>query len=129
MLSEKLVRSGSPISVSAVVFLISALLLSPFLFIFDMSWVFEIKGALVSLHLGVLATGVAYLLFSKGLVQVQGSTAVTLSLAEPLTAAVLGVFVVGEVFSLASWLGIVLIFAGLTILSIPQKTTQSKNAA
>ncbi len=94
-----------------------------------MSWVFEIKGALVSLHLGVLATGVAYLLFSKGLVQVQGSTAVTLSLAEPLTAAVLGVFVVGEVFSLASWLGIVLIFAGLTILSIPQKTTQSKNAA
>ncbi|MCP3027275.1 EamA family transporter [Halobacillus sp. A5] len=128
LLSEKLVKNESPVSVSAVVFLISAVLLAPFLFLFDSSWLLNLNGVLVSLHLGVLATGAAYLLFSKGLVQLQGSTAVSLSLAEPLTAAILGVFVVGEMFSLLSWAGIALIFSGLTILSVPHKKTYPKAA-
>ncbi|MFG6147024.1 EamA family transporter [Halobacillus sp. B23F22_1] len=128
LLSEKLVKSDSSISVAAIVFLSSAIMLSPLLFIFDSSWVFNENGIIVSLHLGVLATGFAYLLFSRGLVQVQGSTAVTLSLAEPLTAAILGVFLVGEEFSFLSWVGIALILGGLTVLSVPRKTVISKAA-
>src|SRR5699024_11398163 len=41
------------------------------------------RGIGVSLQLGIVATGVAYYLFSKGLVHVSSSTAVTLALAEP----------------------------------------------
>ncbi|NQD69095.1 EamA family transporter, partial [Bacillus haikouensis] len=43
-------------------------------------------------------------------------TAVTLALAEPLTAALLGVFIVGEYLSIISWMGIILLMLGIGIL-------------
>jgi len=46
------------------------------------------------------------------------STAVTLSLAEPLTAGLLGVVVLGEVLTLPAFAGIALIFAGLLLLTL-----------
>ncbi|MGJ9382814.1 EamA family transporter [Salipaludibacillus sp. CF4.18] len=100
----------------AVVFSLSALFLSPLLFVFDVSWVLQFNGAMVVLHLGIIATALAYLLFVKGLMGVRASVAVTLSLAEPLTAAMLGVLVVGEVLTLTAMIGVFFIFLGLTIL-------------
>lgn len=114
--SREMVRNHSPLSVVAVVFTLSAILLSPLLFIFDMSWITNIRGLGVSLHLGIIATGIAYLLFAKGLSSVPSSTAVTLSLAEPLTATLLGVIVVGEHLNALSWVGISLLLLGLVIL-------------
>ena len=114
--SREMVRNHSPLSVVAVVFTLSAILLSPLLFIFDMSWITNIRGLGVSLHLGIIATGIAYLLFAKGLSSVPSSTAVTLSLAEPLTATLLGVIVVGEYLNALSWVGISLLLLGLAIL-------------
>src|SRR5690625_6890315 len=81
-----------------------------------MSWITNIRGISVSLHLGIVATGIAYLLFAKGLTQVASSTAVTLALAEPLTAALLGVFIVGETLNTTSWIGIFLLMLGIGIL-------------
>jgi drug/metabolite transporter, DME family len=114
--SKKLVKKYSSLLVVAVVFTLSAFLLSPFLFIYDMSWIMGFQGITVSLHLGIFATGVAYFLFSKGLINVPSSTAVTLSLAEPLTAALLGVFLVGEDLDLTSWIGISLLLVGIGLL-------------
>jgi len=92
------------------------LLLSPLLFLFDLSWLFTSRGAGISLHLGVVATGIAYWLFAKGLSNVPSSTAVTLSLGEPLTAALLGVFVLGEQLSGTAWFGISLLLLGIALL-------------
>lgn len=114
--SREMVRNHSPLSVVAVVFTLSAILLSPLLFIFDMSWITNIRGLGVSLHLGIIATGIAYLLYAKGLSSVPSSTAVTLSLAEPLTATLLGVIVVGERLNALSWAGISLLLLGIVIL-------------
>ncbi|AND38389.1 MULTISPECIES: EamA family transporter [Cytobacillus] len=116
LVSRDLVENYSSLSVVAVVFTLSAIFLSPFLFIFDMSWLGSVRGLTVSLHLGILATGIAYFLFSKGLVHVSSSTAVTLALAEPLTAALLGVFLLGESLTAVSWLGIFLIMMGIGVL-------------
>jgi DME family drug/metabolite transporter len=116
--SKQLLKRHSPLAVVAIVFTLSAILLIPFLFIFDLSWLLEFRGITVSLHLGILATGLAYLLFSKGLLSISSSTAVTLSLAEPLTAALLGVFLVGEHLTLVSWAGIGLLFIGIALLTI-----------
>ena len=55
------------------------------------------RGIAVVLYLGIATTSVAYILFSTGLKRIPSSSAVTLSLAEPLTAAILSVLVVGEV--------------------------------
>ncbi|WP_175987462.1 EamA family transporter [Bacillus sp. Marseille-Q1617] len=116
LVSRDLVENHSALSVVAVVFTLSAVCLSPILFIYDMSWMASLRGAGVSLQLGIMATGVAYLLFAKGLLQVSSSTAVTLALAEPMTAALLGVFIVGEQLSLLSWLGIVMLLLGIGAL-------------
>ena len=48
------------------------------------------------LFLGVVPTAVAYVLFARGLRGLQASEAATITLAEPVTAAALGVFVLGE---------------------------------
>jgi DME family drug/metabolite transporter len=121
IVSKELVQQYSPISVVAVVFSLSALMLSPFLFIIDTSSLLSYRGVVVSLHLGLLATGVAYVLFSKGLTAVPSSTAVTLSLAEPLTAALLAVVLVGERLSVVSWFGIGLLFMGILLLTSGSK--------
>lgn len=116
IVNRDLVASMSALSAVAIVFTLSGLMLSPFLFIFDMSWMVSVAGITVSLHLGILATGIAYYLFAKGLSEVTSSTAVTLSLAEPLTATLLGVLILGEYLSIISWLGILLLLSGIGLL-------------
>lgn len=128
LVSRELLEAYSPLSVVAVVFTLSALLLSPLLFVFDMSWIASVRGAGISLHLGVVATGIAYFLFARGLSRVSSSTAVTLSLAEPLTAALLGVFVVGERLSTVSWFGISLLLLGIGLLIWSSKNTNDHQA-
>lgn len=126
LVSRDLVENYSSLSIVAVVFTLSAILLSPFLFIFDMSWLTSVRGLTVSLHLGILATGIAYFFFAKGLVHVSSSTAVTLALAEPLTAALLGVFLLGESLTAVSWLGVFLIMMGIAVLIGSSQNSGSK---
>lgn len=127
LVSKQLISNRSSLSVTAVVFSFSALCLSPFLFLSDMTWIFKASGVAVSLHLGLAATAAAYLLFAKGLMNVSSSTAVTLSLAEPITAALLGVFLVGETLSTYSWAGLVLILTAICLLmSLTNRQDQGK---
>lgn len=116
LVSRSVVQVQPSLSATAVIFSLSGIMLSPFLFIFDMSWITEINGLGASLHLGIVATALAYFLFAQGLRHVKSSTAVTLALAEPLTAALLGVFLLGEALSLTSWIGIVFIILGIVVL-------------
>ncbi|WP_062051916.1 EamA family transporter [Bacillus sp. JCM 19034] len=116
IVSRDLVKKHSSLPVMAVVFTLSGICLSPFLFLFDMSWVTSFRGMGVSLYLGIVATAIAYLLFAKGLVYVSSSTAVALSLAEPLTATLLGVFLLGEYLHTTAWFGISLLLVGIGIL-------------
>lgn len=128
LISRSLVENHSSLSVVAVVFTLSAIFLSPFLFIFDMSWIMSFQGVGVSLQLGIVATGLAYFLFSRGLIHVSSSTAVTLSLAEPLTATLLGVFIVGEHLTLIAWFGILLLLLGIGLLLwSPNQSSRNKN--
>jgi drug/metabolite transporter, DME family len=108
--------------VTATVFCAGALLLSPLLFTADLHWLAIPRGWLLMMHLGVLATGLAYWLFVRGLEHIPVSSAVTLSLAEPMTAGVLGVVVVGERLSGTAWCGLALILSGLFVLVLPKKT-------
>jgi drug/metabolite transporter, DME family len=83
----------------------------------DMRWVTEPRGLMVAVHLGLVTMAVAYWLFTTGLQQVSAATAVSLTLAEPLTAGLLGVFVIGERLGGLAWSGIGLLLAGLFILT------------
>ena len=116
-----LLETNSAIAVTAVVFCIGALLLSPLLLQSNLAWLLQPRSIAVALHLGLAATALSYLLFSRGLQTVQVSTAVTLSLAEPMTAALLGLLVLGEQLNSQAFFGIAFIFAGLAILMLKRQ--------
>lgn len=116
--NKRLLGSQPPDAVAAVTFFGAALLLSPLLLFVDIQWLAEPRGMLVALELGLLATTLAYVLYTRGLQTVPAATAVTLALMEPLTAATLGIVVLGERPSLPALLGMALILAGLLVLTI-----------
>ncbi|MBZ0303254.1 MAG: DMT family transporter [Anaerolineae bacterium] len=119
LFSKRLLAHYPPDAVMAVVFCLGALLLAPTLLLTDLDWLAEPRSLVVILHLGLVATALAYVLFARGLSRVLTATAVTLSLAEPLTAGILGVWVVGERLSALAIVGIGLLVAGLGLLTFP----------
>ncbi len=112
-----LLERFSPDAVIAVVFLLGAVLLAPLLWGRDLGWLAQPRGVGVILHLGLVTAALAYWLFARGLKSVPVATAVTLSLAEPLTAGLLGVMVLGERLNAISLCGIGLLLVGLVILA------------
>ncbi len=127
LISKDVLAKKEPLPAMAVIFSLSGLILSPLLFFFDITWAFEMRGAFVSLELGIFATGIAYWLYAKGLQAIPSSTAVTLSLGEPLTATMLGVFVVGETLTLLSWGGVALVLLGLVVISLQTEKATNEN--
>lgn len=118
LLAKRLLAGHAPEAVMAVIFCLGALLLAPAFFLVDMSWLGQARGLAVALHLGLVATALSYTLFARGLKVVPTATALTLSLAEPLTAGLLGVFLLGESLALPAWIGVGLLFGGLALLSL-----------
>lgn len=76
-------------------------------------------------YLGLVATGVAYLLFSHALRHISGATAVTLALAEPVTAFALAIAVVGESPSAMAFWGLASVLAGLLLVIWAELRTQA----
>jgi len=101
----------------ARLFGLGAVLLVPVLVLGDVSWVAGAGGAAMALWLGAVPTALAYLLFASGLRRLPANEVATLTLAEPVTATVLGAVVLGERPGAAALAGIVMILAGLAVLA------------
>jgi drug/metabolite transporter, DME family len=121
LVNKRLIQDFPSDAAMAVVFCLAALLLLPTLFFVNTAWIMTPNGLLVVLHLGLLATGLSYVLFGRGLQTVPVSTTGTLTLFEPLTAALLGIFLLGENLSLMAFIGIAVLFAGLAVLVFPKR--------
>ncbi len=113
-----LLDQHSPDAVMAVVFTSAALLMIPTIFFADWNWVLQAQGLIVALHLGIVTAALSYWLFARGLKIVKVGNVATLSLAEPLTASLLGVFVLNERLGMLEVLGILLIFSGIAVLAV-----------
>lgn len=116
--SKRIVITAPPDLAAAAVFGLGALFLLPVLLLSDTRWLATPRGAGVALALGLVATALAYILYTRALRTVPAGTAVTLALGEPLVASLLGVFLLGERLSVRGWTGVLLIFAALLSLSI-----------
>lgn len=112
-----LVRGLSGIRVMAAFFALAALLLTPALLTTDLSWLTTRSGVLMVLWLGLAATGLSYVLFQHGLKGLSASTVSTLSLAEPVTATLLGVLVLHEQLSPLTGAGIVVVVLSLLAMA------------
>jgi drug/metabolite transporter, DME family len=82
----------------------------------------DAPGIVVVAQLGIVATAIAYSLFAYGLTKIALTDAVTLTLAEPLTAAMLGIFLLKEQLTTMSLIGMVLLFTGFLLTSISKNT-------
>lgn len=81
-------------------------------------WLTQPSGVVMALWLGLATIAVAYTLFTWGLERLTAATAATLTLAEPLTAGILGVAVLGERLSLLALVGLAVLAAGLVTLAL-----------
>lgn len=118
-----------PNAIMAAVVCLGGALLSPLLIGVDQQWLWQPRTILVILHLGLFSMAASYWFFARGLLTVPVSSATTLSLAEPATAAVLGIVVLGEQMTTQSFTGIGLIFAGLVVLVIKSKGNKGSSQA
>lgn len=116
MATKHIVATTSPGLATASVFTLAALIALPAAALLAGKPLMSTSDVAVMLWLGVVATGIAYLLFSAGLRWVSSATGVALALAEPIAAVILAVLIVGERPAPVSFVGLVLIFAGLSVL-------------
>lgn len=100
----------------ALVMFFSTLLMIPFFILFPTDWLFTFRGALCVGMLGVVNAGLAFSLQLAGLKNTPTLIASTLTLGEPMGAALIGIFILDEPCTLESVLGIVLIFLSIIIL-------------
>lgn len=116
--AKHLIRAGfTPARTMAGIFGAGALLILPITLREPLAWLGTPRGLGLALHLGVLTIGLAYWLYGLGLRHLAVPTVVTLNLAEPLTAAALGVALLGERLGARGWLGAAVIVAGLLLAS------------
>jgi len=116
-----LLEKHTPNAVMAVVVCVAALLLAPVFVLRPTAWLAQPQSLAVVLHLGLFSMALSYWLFARGLLRIPVATAVTLSLAEPMTAGLLGVLVVGERLPPPAWCGLGLILCGLLLLALPRR--------
>ena len=117
LFTAKIVKKFSHHNTSAWTFLIAAILSAPIFIFYPLSWALSNDAIFYLVFLGIFATGVAYSLFTFGLKYLSPSTAVTLSVIEPITAVILSVIFLGEVFSITQYLAILVIILGLFLSS------------
>lgn len=106
-----------PVFVAGIVFAGAALLLAPWFAASDLGWLLSGSGLVVAVWLGLVSSAGSYVLFAKGLSNTRVAVAATLSLAEPVTAAVLGIAVLGEPAQASTVFGAGLVAVGLLLLS------------
>jgi len=115
----------------ALQFSVAAVILTPFMLIDVLSsatpsWIWSGSGTVMLLHLGVLTAGVAYVLYGWGLRSLPVSTAVSITLIEPLTAAGAAFLVLGERLSATGGMAAIIVVIGLVVLTVTRHPTSAR---
>lgn len=97
----------------ALILTIAALMTAPSLLFAHWDLWLTPRGISVALFLGLIATAASYLLLTMGLATTPMARTATFMLAEPLVAALLGIFLLGERLTLLSGVGMGFLLAGL----------------
>jgi drug/metabolite transporter, DME family len=123
VVSKRLLDAGvAGTTAMAGAFVGASLLLAPGLLVVDVAWVATPRGLVVLTWLGVMTIALGYILFARGLRGLQPATVTTLTLAEPLTATLLAVLLLGERLSGLALVGGVLVALGLALAGVGRRT-------
>lgn len=116
--SATLLDRHPPGDVAAVVLGGGGLLLVPVAVGTGLGWLADPGGPATALWLGVVTVALAYPMLTRGLAEVGVGPTATLTLAEPATAAVLGLVVLDERLSAAGWAGLGLVATGVVVEAV-----------
>jgi DME family drug/metabolite transporter len=122
LLNQHMVNVASPTAVTTTVFTLAAGLAIPGAVALAGMPRLQASDTAIVLWLGLVSTGVAYLLFSHALQHVSAATGVVLALAEPVTAFVLAIVVVGEHPGWVGAMGLAAVLAGLWVVMTSELT-------
>jgi drug/metabolite transporter, DME family len=117
LLTSRIGHLAPSATIAASTFGVAAVCTAPLLLLLPTGWLMGGASWPKIIFLGVVATGVSYALYTWGLQQVAPATAVTLALAEPLTAWLLATVVVDEPVTLSKSIGAALLLSGLFIVT------------
>lgn len=100
---------------------IGGLLLLPVLFATGAPFLASWQNASVGIYMALGPMFLGYLAFGYGLARIPASTATTISLIEPVVAAILAILIVGERLTPVGWTGVALIVLCLVALTAPMR--------
>ncbi|NOR32771.1 MAG: EamA family transporter [Sulfitobacter sp.] len=118
--AQRMMRRDLPPRVAmGATFGLGGLLLMPVLLVTGASFLDSAGNLAVGAYMALVPMFLGYLAFGAGLARVPASMATTITLFEPVVAAVLAVYVVGESLPVLGWLGVALIVACLIWTTFP----------
>jgi DME family drug/metabolite transporter len=112
--------------VLGVAFGIGAVLSLPIV-LFTSAWINSALLVGFVLYIGLATTALGYILFGNGLTHLSPGTVSTLTLAEPVLATLMGVFILGEAMNLRGWIGCAVIIGALALLGIVESRTPTNS--
>lgn len=116
LIGQQRIRAGlDSTSCMAAMFLGGAVLSTPLLAIGDTHWIASRNGIALSLYLGIVTVGVVYTCLGWGLRRLSAPTVVTLTLAEPMTAAILATAILHQSIGVVGWLGVAVVVMALFV--------------
>jgi drug/metabolite transporter, DME family len=123
VIAKRLLRAGgNPVQVMGAAFGVGSIILLPVLLAGDTRWLRTAHGVELAVYLAAVPTVLAYVLFARGLRRLTASETTTIVLAEPVTAAILGVAVLHERLGVPAVAGVMLVLAGIGVLALPRPT-------
>jgi DME family drug/metabolite transporter len=112
---HELDRGGHSVELPGAAYLLGSVLLVPLVLRESLAWVSTPSGLGLALYLGLVTMALANVFAVLGMRGMYPGPASTLLLADPLTATVLGVALLGETLTPVAMVGLVLVLVGLVL--------------
>lgn len=125
MSSQRLLDTHKPEPLTMMILFMAGICMMPFIFFYPLAWLGTLQGMAVNAHMALITVAFAYTMFAYGLRTTSTPIASTLALAEPLCAALLGIFFLGEAMNLLSGIGMFCMFLAIIGLILPNNTETS----
>jgi DME family drug/metabolite transporter len=116
-------KRHGPFQTVAPAFTVASLIQIPLTFGKSYEFLSDPKLLVGAIYGAIATLALAYSLFAYGVSRIGPANAVTVGLLEPITAATLGVTVLGERINFLGFTGIIMVLIGLFIVGRPQKTS------
>lgn len=114
-------RGGHAVELPAVAYTLSAFLLLPLLLGDSFEWILTGAGVVTAIYLGAISMALANTLQVVGLKRLSPGPTATLLLADPLTATILGVWILDESITAIATLGLALVALGLVMQGVAER--------